>query len=359
MDVIANFSNIINLEDMSLMSTACLEQSRTNVRLKDATNRLRPTKSCVNTLKCMKVIETSPTQHSLTELPNVGNRYACAHTACGTTIASDTSSPLYFPNWTALQAHIRERHPPTCPHPECKGRTFSSHKGLKGHLKVHEQKEIEDVLEKAMAEGERPKKRRRGGEVGRDWICEVDGCLKTFKSVSGYHRGLAWIRIYQHLQKKALVTHHNITHLGRRDHVCSYPACGETFGYKHLLQRHTSKAHATSNISFKATPVSSGDDGEPSPTIGWITGTNYTSPSAHRNTRRALVSCPWPDGFGPGDLNLDEPARAQADIEHCAFVFSRAYDLRRHLRADHGLEFTKDEMDNWVRNWREEHLNAA
>lgn len=31
---------------------------------------------------------------------------------------------------------------------------------------------------------ERPTKRRRGGEVGRDWKCEEEGCIKDFKSVS-------------------------------------------------------------------------------------------------------------------------------------------------------------------------------
>ena len=155
------------------------------------------------------------------------------------------------------------------------------------------------------------------------------------------------------------MTHHNIIHLGRRDHICSYPGCGETFGYKHLLQRHTTKVHATSE--FSATLVSSEDDGEPSSTIEWITGTNYTSPSTHRNTRRALVPCPWPNGFEPKDPNRNEllQVQADADIGRCAFVFSRAYDLRRHLKADHGLELTKNEMDEWVRNWREEHSNAA
>ena len=28
-----------------------------------------------------------------------------------------------------------------------------------------------------------PKKRRRGGELGRDWVCEAEGCGKDFKSV--------------------------------------------------------------------------------------------------------------------------------------------------------------------------------
>lgn len=29
-----------------------------------------------------------------------------------------------------------------------------------------------------------PWKRRRGGEIGRDWKCDVDDCDKDFKSVS-------------------------------------------------------------------------------------------------------------------------------------------------------------------------------
>lgn len=33
---------------------------------------------------------------------------------------------------------------------------------------------------------ERPRKRRRGGEIGRDWQCEVEGCTKDFKSVGPF-----------------------------------------------------------------------------------------------------------------------------------------------------------------------------
>lgn len=58
---------------------------------------------------------------------------------------------------------------------------------------MHEEREVEDRLgigrgEEADEEGEgqdsqRPRKRRRGGEIGRDWKCEIDGCDKDFKSV--------------------------------------------------------------------------------------------------------------------------------------------------------------------------------
>lgn len=150
-----------------------------------------------------------------------------------------------------------------------------------------------------------------------------------------------------------MTTHINITHLGRRDHACSYSGCGKTFGYKHLLQRHMTRMHTTNTTAPQA---SSEDEGEPSSIIGWITGTDYTSVSAHRNTRRALVPCPWPNRFETEDSNVDESVHAQDDMGKCTFVFSRAYDLRRHLKADHGLELSKDEADSWVRDWRERHV---
>jgi len=34
----------------------------------------------------------------------------------------------------------------------------------------------------------------------------------------------------------------------------------------------------------------------------------------------------------------------------CDYVFSRAYDLRRHLRAEHGVEAEKESVDDWVKS---------
>lgn len=86
---------------------------------------------------------------------------------------------------------MRAAHPPTCPYAACGGRTFSAQKGLRAHLRIHAERELEAELERhcgagAGDEGEaddRPRKRRRGGEVGRDWACEEPGCEKDFKSV--------------------------------------------------------------------------------------------------------------------------------------------------------------------------------
>ena len=74
-----------------------------------------------------------------------------------------------------------------CPNEECSGKTFSSQKGLRAHLRLHEQRDLENVLSEhedgSSGEDGPSRKRRRGGEVGRDWKCEVEGCTKDFKSV--------------------------------------------------------------------------------------------------------------------------------------------------------------------------------
>jgi hypothetical protein len=67
-------------------------------------------------------------------------------------------------------------------------------------LKLHDEREVEAGLNEVdgeEADGEedegevRPKKRRRGRRMGRDWKCEVEGCGKGFKSVSIYYLFIA------------------------------------------------------------------------------------------------------------------------------------------------------------------------
>lgn len=111
-------------------------------------------------------------------------RYACVHFDCLVTVGSALT---YFRTWTALQHHVRTAHPPKCTHPSCNGRIFSNRKGLRAHQKLHEQRADGEQLDAALAESaeddESPRKKRRGGEFGRDWKCEAEGCEKDFKSV--------------------------------------------------------------------------------------------------------------------------------------------------------------------------------
>ena len=130
----------------------------------------------------------SPSQGTLPYSPTE-KRYTCVHPTC---LPNSSNFPTYYSTWTALQHHTRTAHPPSCSYASCNNRTFASQHGLRAHLKLHEQSEKEIELNDAIAENEgddgdydeRPKKKRRGGELGRDWKCGVEGCMKDFKSVS-------------------------------------------------------------------------------------------------------------------------------------------------------------------------------
>ena len=147
----------------------------------DAPGPSAQTKNSAPISRCTKVSDF-PCYVYLVLTPTEEKRYTCVNPVC-----RNAPESAFYPTWTTLQHHIRTTHPPTCPHEECAERTFASQKGLRAHLKLHDQRALEDVLserEDGSSEEEAPpRKRRRGGEVGRDWKCEVEGCTKDFKSV--------------------------------------------------------------------------------------------------------------------------------------------------------------------------------
>ncbi|GAA5832328.1 hypothetical protein JCM11251_006411 [Rhodosporidiobolus azoricus] len=61
-------------------------------------------------------------------------RYVCLHPDCASLPLSDRQ----FSTWTLLQRHTKTAHPPTCPHSECRGKTFTTNRGLRNHLALHE-----------------------------------------------------------------------------------------------------------------------------------------------------------------------------------------------------------------------------
>ncbi|KAF8893883.1 hypothetical protein BD779DRAFT_1641349 [Infundibulicybe gibba] len=268
-------------------------------------------------------------------------RYVCVN---GTCLPSPGSSPSYFPTWTALQHHLRTSHPPTCTSLSCNGRTFSTQKGLRAHQRLHEQQAEELHLNCAgsdsdedVADKPSPRKRRRGGELGRDWICEYESCRKDFKS------------------KKALKTHTDVTHLGRRDFVCTYTSCNKSYGYKHLLQRHTAKAHTSMAADSSESASGTEAETESSGQIEMLTGKAYTK--RLENSKALPCSHPRLVGLLASVLirnnNTDNRVSTMIMNEPCDFVFYRAYDLRRHLKTFHNVEVDKVTVDNWVRSIRD------
>lgn len=148
-----------------------------------------------------------------------------------------------------------------------------------------------------------------------------------------------------------MTTHNKVTHLGRRDFVCPHNTCGKAFGYKHLLQRHLSKLHCSGDTL--PTGVDHEDDAssEEDPTldqqldIDHITGRAYAVRAQQKLASSRALRCPHPD--------LRSLVSVVAAAEHgqgqCDYVFTRAYDLRRHLRSEHKEEIEKEVVDNWVR----------
>ena len=154
-------------------------------------------------------------------------------------------------------------------------------------------------------------------------------------------------------QKKALATHHNIAHLGRRDFVCPHEHCKRAFGYKHLLQRHLVKLHAPQNSSSDEDVVHD-DRTEPDTDAGldidFLTGKAYVSHAQESLKLANRLQCPYPH-LPPLLTGGQEhiPSNTKESFA-CQYVFSRAYDLRRHLQAEHGVDVEREKVDEWVKD---------
>ncbi|KAJ3777001.1 transcription factor iiia [Lentinula raphanica] len=304
---------------------------------------------------CTKSFDTN--QHLRTHLKvHNDKRYTCVHEACLPTVERRI---VFYPTWTALQHHTRTVHPPACTHSSCKGRVFASQKSLRAHQKLHEQRDEEAQLNFTIAgsdgEDEPSAKKRRGGELGRDWKCDEEGCGKDFKS------------------SKALGVHHKVVHLGRRDFKCTREECGATFGYKHLLQRHVARLHcrnsdkdeglqhaaqSSESAASESELESEAAVSKPLMGIGAITGESYSNRAQELLGNSKAFRCPHPNlpfavcsEGGVPDGSVDVAEQAPSDVQ-CDHIYRRAYDLRRHLRAVHNIEVEKEVADLWVRKMK-------
>ncbi|TKY90164.1 hypothetical protein EX895_000162 [Sporisorium graminicola] len=57
-----------------------------------------------------------------------------------------------FPTWSALQAHMKEAHPPICPWPGC-GKQFQRQDNLRAHYRRHEDRKLRLEIEARLLEG--------------------------------------------------------------------------------------------------------------------------------------------------------------------------------------------------------------
>lgn len=113
------------------------------------------------------------------------------------------------------------------------------------------------------------------------------------------------------------------------------------------MQRHLARKHprrqtpeAPGKLSPEEKEVERSPD-EPS-LLDLLTGKHYNRPSTgtKKNIQRT-IKCPWP---GVAHSNADTLSPMEF-TSPCEFIFSRAYDLRRHLLAEHGFEVEQGVLD--------------
>ena len=89
--------------------------------------------------------------------------------------------------------------------------------------------------------------------------------------------------------------------------------------------------------------------------IDFLTGKAYAIRAREAIQQASKLHCPFPDL--PPLLSRKEESGAAASgskrSPRCQYVFSRAYDLRRHLQAEHGLVVERENVDTWVRDEKE------
>jgi general transcription factor IIIA len=83
--------------------------------------------------------------------------------------------------------------------------------------------------------------------------------------------------------------------------------------------------------------------------INEITGVAYEERAARM---QAPLKCPHPAMEGLPSAPSVESLSLWGDEAPCEYVFGRAYDLRRHLRAVHGVVLDKEVVDAWARRMR-------
>jgi general transcription factor IIIA len=139
--------------------------------------------------------------------------------------------------------------------------------------------------------------------------------------------------------------------------------CSQAYGYKHLLQRHLAKTHIPPNADpgISTDSSSEGDDSmvvlspsksnvasKPSGSldIDTFTGQSYAKRARANIAESKALRCPYPDV----DISINASTNGQGAPTgpSCQYAFSRAYDLRRHLKATHNIDSTKESVGEWV-----------
>lgn len=128
------------------------------------------------------------------------------------------------------------------------------------------------------------------------------------------------------LQKRALTVHHSTAHLGLRPFACPHEQCDNTYGHKHLLQRHIAARHREPSFDEPVLPKFLATSTVEEPMGGGL----LTGMHALQKMANKALACPC--------------TSAELEGERCRQRFGRVYDVKRHVRKIHGLELSEGEV---------------
>jgi general transcription factor IIIA len=117
------------------------------------------------------------------------------------------------------------------------------------------------------------------------------------------------------------------------------------------------KSHHTATSDFESDSGASTSQGDRdsaatalSLDINAITGNTYAARAKAQVLAGKVLQCPYPD---LGELASSVAVGVMGGSGRCQYVFSRAYDLWRHLRTAHSVKAERSDVDEWVRNIKE------
>jgi len=87
--------------------------------------------------------------------------------------------------------------------------------------------------------------------------------------------------------------------------------------------------------------------------IDSITGKTYATHAEQQVQYAKALQCPYPHLAGIVDTTTDAQTLPVAGSSECRYVFSRGYDLWRHLRTTHQVEVERDDVDQWVKSTKQ------
>ncbi|GAA5970582.1 hypothetical protein JCM3765_006885 [Sporobolomyces pararoseus] len=332
------------------------------------------------------------------------SRYVCLHPDC----AALPLAERQFPLWSHLQKHAKAAHPPTCPYPVCNGKTFTTPRGLKNHLAIHEResakgeegKDFGDPSQRSSVKRKRSERRKKRegkeqeklGVVKTEEVDEAVAVSAQTRNEQEEEEGSDWEERQENERDQRMREDFRIG--GKKKRRVYEDSNGLTSALIHHSQPTLNPFplpvpfdNESLDLSFpppprhRAFPAASTDlvPSSSSQVLESLTGSNYavsstqTSNTTPSGSKRELVRkfpCPFPAILGlpfrsvqsrpstpsasrhssPGaPLHEHGEIDSEDDEGLCSYWFKRIYDVERHLRSKHGVEMvdSKETLKKW------------